>query len=102
MLAFRTAAQSLDRRRPVTQLLDVAGASGIQDTPPGNADVSLAALWGRPEHSLVEVERTMVAVIGSKARSKGDVSAAVTASVPGGVGPVASFVQGGPPERERL
>ena len=43
VLAFRSAAHSLDRRRPADQLLDVAGACGIQDTPPGNADVSIAA-----------------------------------------------------------
>ena len=43
VLAFRAAAQSLDRRRPATDLLEVAGACGAQDTPPGNADVSLAA-----------------------------------------------------------
>ena len=43
VLAFRAAAQSLDRRRPARDLLDVAGACGMQDTPPGNADVSLAA-----------------------------------------------------------
>ena len=139
VLAFRAAAQSLDRRRPATHLLDVVGACGIQDTPPGNADVSLAArldmdgpviaesvaskelvlswslrgaphvfppndfavftlgarptdgtleaLWGQPEHSLVEVERAMVAVIGSEARAKGDVSAAVTASLPAELAP---------------
>ncbi len=34
---------SLDQRRPPTELLDVVGACGIQDTPPGNAEVSLAA-----------------------------------------------------------
>lgn len=43
VLAFRAAAHSLDRRRPPAQLLHVAGACGVQDTPPGNADVSLAA-----------------------------------------------------------
>ena len=43
ILAFRAAAQSLDRRRPATDLLHVAGACGVQDTPPGNAEVSLAA-----------------------------------------------------------
>ncbi len=43
VLAFRAAAQALDRRRPLTELAGVAGACGIQDTPPGNADVSLAA-----------------------------------------------------------
>ena len=43
VLAFRAAAQALDRRRPGTDLLAVAGACGIQDTPPGSADVSLAA-----------------------------------------------------------
>jgi Winged helix DNA-binding domain len=139
VLAFRAAAHSLDQRRPATQLLDVVGACGIQDTPPGNADVSLAgrvdmdgpvvaesvakkelvlswslrgaphafpprdfavftigarpadgtleALWGQPEHSLLEVERAMVTAIGSEARAKGDVSAAVTASVPAELAP---------------
>ncbi len=139
VLAFRAAAQSLDRRRPATQLLDVVGTCGIQDTPPGNADVSVAArldmdgpvveesvakkklvltwslrgaphvfppkdvavftlgarpadgtleaLWGQPEQSLFKVERAMVAVIGSKARPKGEVSAAVTASVPAELAP---------------
>ena len=43
VLAFRAAVQSLDQRRPATQLLDVVGACGIQDTPPGNADVALGA-----------------------------------------------------------
>jgi hypothetical protein len=43
VLAFRAAAQSLDRRRPASELLAVVGACGVQDTPPGNADVSLAA-----------------------------------------------------------
>ena len=43
VLRFRAAAQSLDRRRPATELLEVVGACGVQDTPPGNADVSLAA-----------------------------------------------------------
>ncbi len=43
VLAFRAAAQSLDRRRPATDLIAVAGACGVQDTPPGTADVSLAA-----------------------------------------------------------
>lgn len=43
VLAFRAVAQSLDRRRPATDLLDVVGACGVQDTPPGNADVALAA-----------------------------------------------------------
>lgn len=43
VLAFRAAAHGLDERRPTKRLLDVAGACGIQDTPPGSADVSLAA-----------------------------------------------------------
>lgn len=43
VLAYRAAVQSLDRRRSAAQLLDVAGACGVQDTPPGNADVSFAA-----------------------------------------------------------
>lgn len=139
ILSYRAAAQALDRRRPVKKLLDVAGACGIQDTPPGNAEVSLAArldndsplineavakkelvlawslrgaphvfplrdfaiftlgacpeigtlerLWGQPEHSLLEIEKAMVAVIGSKARPKGQVSAAVTATVPAELAP---------------
>ena len=139
VLAFRAAAQSLDRRRPATELLHVVGSCAVQDTPPGNADVSLAArleidgpvvgeavarrelgltwslrgaphvfppedfavftlgarladgtlegLWGQPEHSLVEVEKAMVAVIGSKPRPKGEVSAAVSASVPAELAP---------------
>jgi hypothetical protein len=43
VLAFRAAAQSLGRRRPATELAGVAAACGVQDTPPGNADVSFAA-----------------------------------------------------------
>ena len=139
VLAFRAAAHSLDRRRPAKELLDVAGACGVQDTPPGNAEVSLAArletdgpvieaavatkkliltwsvrgaphffplrdfavftlgacpeegtrerLWGQPEHSLVEVEKAMVTVIGPGARPKSEVSAAVTAAVPAELAP---------------
>ena len=139
VLAFRAAAQSLRRRRPATELSDVVGACGVQDTPPGNADVSLAArldvhvpvveeavarkelvlawslrgaphvfppedfavftlgvrpadetleaLWGQPAHSLVEIERAMVAVLGTKPSPKGEVSAAVTASVPAELAP---------------
>lgn len=134
VLAFRAAVQSLDQRRPVATLLDVVGSCGVQDTPPGNADVSLAArlaidapivedaveakrlvltwslrgaphlvtpedfavftlgarpaagtieaLWGQPEHALVEVERAMVDALGSEPRPKGWVSEVVTASVP--------------------
>lgn len=140
ILAFRAAAHSLDRRRPARDLADVAGACGVQDTPPGNADVSLAArldidgpvareaiaakklvlawsvrgaphlfppgdfavftlgarpaddtletLWGQPQHSLVEVEKAIVAVLRStKPKPKGEVSTAVTASVPGELAP---------------
>lgn len=43
VLAYRAVAHSLDERRPAKHLLDVVGACGIRDTPPGNADVSLAA-----------------------------------------------------------
>lgn len=43
ILAFRAARHSLDARRPPTALADVAAACGIQDTPPGSADVSLSA-----------------------------------------------------------
>jgi hypothetical protein len=112
----------------------------VQDTPPGNADVSLAArldtdgpvakeaiagkdlvlawsvrgaphlfppgdfavftlgarpaddtletLWGQPEHSLVEVEKAIVAVLrATKPMPKGDVSTAVTAAVPDELAP---------------
>jgi len=139
VLAFRASAQSLGRRRPVTELASVVAACGVQDTPPGNADVSLAArleidgpvvkeavarralvlawsirgaphafppedfavftlgarpaddtletLWGQPERSLVDVEKAIVAVIGSEPTPKGEVSAAVTASVPAELAP---------------
>jgi hypothetical protein len=43
VLAFRARAHGLDERRPRKDLLKVVGACGIQDTPPGNADVALAA-----------------------------------------------------------
>ena len=139
VLAFRAAAQSLDRRRPLTDLAGVAGACGVQDTPPGNADVSLAArldidgpvvaeavarkelvltwslrgaphlfplgafavftlgarpaddtleaLWRQPRSALVEVERAMVAAVGPEPSPKGEVSTAVTASVPAELAP---------------
>jgi hypothetical protein len=138
-LAFRAAAQSLDRRRPAGHLADVAGSCGVQDTPPGNAEVSLAArldidgpvvreavaakelvlawsirgaphlfppkdfavftlgarpadgtlaaLWDQPEQSLVEIEKAIVAVLRSQPSPKGEVSAAVTASVPAELAP---------------
>jgi Winged helix DNA-binding domain len=144
ILRFRAGAHSLAGRRPAAELAGVVGACGIQDTPPGNAEVSLAArldvdrpvveeavagrdlvltwslrgaphlvpapdfavftlgarpaddtleaLWGQPEHALFEVERAMVAVLRSGPLSKGpspkgDVSAAVTASVPAELAP---------------
>jgi hypothetical protein len=139
ILAFRAAAQSLGRRRPATELGDVAGACGVQDTPPGNADVSLAArldlpgpvvadavarrdlvlawslrgaphlfpvddialftlgarpaddtlaaLWGEPRHALAEVEKAIVAVLGTEPAPKGEVSAAVTAALPAELAP---------------
>ena len=43
VLAFRAAAHGLDRRRSPDDLAAVAGACGVQDTPPRNADVALAA-----------------------------------------------------------
>ena len=134
VLAFRAAAHGLDRRRPASELPAVAGRCGVQDTPPGNADVALAArldvegpvvkgavarkdlvltwsvrgaphvfppedfgvftigaqpadgtleeLWGEPEHSLVEVEGAMVAALGEDVRSKAELSASATASLP--------------------
>lgn len=43
VLAFRARRHSLAERRGRADLLDVVGSCGIQDTPPGNADVALAA-----------------------------------------------------------
>jgi hypothetical protein len=43
ILAFRARRHGLGERRPDTDLLDVVAMGGVQDTPPGNADVSLAA-----------------------------------------------------------
>ena len=43
VLAYRAAAHGLDHRRPLDELVDVVGRLGVQDTPPGNADTSLAA-----------------------------------------------------------
>jgi hypothetical protein len=139
ILAFRAVAHSLDRRRPIGALGAVVGACGIQDTPPGVADTSLAArldldapiaehaiaakelvltwsmrgaphlvpradhalftigvcpaddtldaLWGQPEGALVAVEKAMVKALRSGARTKSEVSAAVTASVPEALAP---------------
>ncbi len=53
VLAFRASTHSLDRRRTSACLVDVVGACGIQDTPPGNADVALAAR--------LEIDRPVVA-----------------------------------------
>lgn len=43
VLAFRARAHALDERRSTRQVGDVVCRAGIQDTPPGNADVALAA-----------------------------------------------------------
>ena len=43
VLAYRAAAHGLDHRRSIDDLVDVASTLGVQDTPPGNADTSLAA-----------------------------------------------------------
>ena len=43
VLAFRARRQGLTQRRGLTALVAVASVCGVQDTPPGNADVSLAA-----------------------------------------------------------
>jgi hypothetical protein len=134
ILAYRATAHGLARRRPVDDLVEVVGTLGIQDTPPGNADASLAArldltapiaadaiasktlvltwslrgaphllapdelavftlgvqpeagtradLWRAPEHALVEVEKAMVQALRRGPRSKGEVSAAATATLP--------------------
>jgi hypothetical protein len=139
VLAYRAAAHGLDRRRSVDDLVDVVGRLGVQDTPPGNADTSLAArlditapvaadavaskqlvltwslrgaphliapddlavftlgvlpeagtradLWRAPEHALVEVEKAMVKALRRGPRSKGEVSAAATATLPDDLAP---------------
>src|SRR5919198_2686147 len=42
-LAFRLAGHHLVERRPLGQLVDVAGACGIRNTPPGSAVLALNA-----------------------------------------------------------
>ncbi|MDQ3931335.1 MAG: winged helix DNA-binding domain-containing protein, partial [Actinomycetota bacterium] len=138
VLAFRGRRHSLAEKRERADLVDVVGSCGIQDTPPGNADVALAArldldgpvvadavsakelvltwslrgaphlfppgdlpvftlgalpaegtleaLWGQPEHALVEVERAMVEALPSP-RTKAQVSGAVTKAVPAELAP---------------
>lgn len=145
MLAFRAVAHGLDRRRSLGDLGAVAGACGIQDTPPGNADVALAArldlsgpvvadavaakrlvvTWSvrgaphvvpvadlavfsvgarhadgksleavvgagakhlleggiDPADGVAEVEKAMVAALGNRQRTKGELSAAVTGRI---------------------
>lgn len=49
-------------------------------------DETLAGLWGQPEHALRDVEKAMIAAL-RKPRTKGEVSAAVTASVPAELAP---------------
>lgn len=43
VVAFRMAAHHLTERRPVEALLEVAGACGVQDSPPGSALTALGA-----------------------------------------------------------
>ncbi len=138
VLAFRARRHSLVERRQRADLLDVVGTCAFQDTPPGAADVALAArldldgpvvadavaskelvlnwslrgaphvfprddlsvftlgarpaegtlraLWGQPEHALVEVEQAMVAALRSP-RTKAEVSGAVTRAVPADLAP---------------
>lgn len=43
VLAFRLAGHNLVRRLPSSSLLDVAGACGVQNTPPGSAALALSA-----------------------------------------------------------
>jgi DNA glycosylase AlkZ-like len=43
VVAFRVAAHNLHERLPKDGLIDAAGVCGVQDTPPGNAGVALAA-----------------------------------------------------------
>ena len=42
-VAYRVAAHNLAERLPKGGLLDAAGVAGVQDTPPGNAPLALAA-----------------------------------------------------------
>ena len=154
--------QVLAFRRPRTRstaaapadLATVVGACGVQDTPPGNADVSLAArldidgpvveeaiaakklvlawslrgaphlfppgdfavftlgarpaddtletLWGQPEHSLVEVEKAMVADPRHQAVAEGRGERGGHRLGAGRARAVVRRVPGAPPEGERL
>ena len=43
VVAFRVAAHNLNERLPKEGIVEAAGVCGVQDTPPGNAGVALAA-----------------------------------------------------------
>ncbi|HEY6697428.1 MAG TPA: crosslink repair DNA glycosylase YcaQ family protein, partial [Acidimicrobiales bacterium] len=43
VVAFRVAAHNLHERLPVDGVIDAAAVCGVQDTPPGNAGIALAA-----------------------------------------------------------
>jgi hypothetical protein len=63
ILAFRLSSHHLDRRLPAGSLLKVAGACGVQNTPPGSAELSfLARLEGLAPGDIdkaVEERRTL-------------------------------------------
>jgi DNA glycosylase AlkZ-like len=42
-VAYRVATHNLHERLPITSLVEAAGVAAVQDTPPGNAPIALAA-----------------------------------------------------------
>jgi hypothetical protein len=69
-VAYRVAAHNLHRRLPAGSLVEAAATCGIQDTPPGNAGVSLAGrvarlVPGEVEEALLD-DRSLVRMLGPR------------------------------------
>src|SRR5438105_1446554 len=70
VLAFRLDGHNLIARRPVGTLLEVAGACGVRNTPPGSAALALharvAGLTPDAVDRAVAEEKTLIEVLGMR------------------------------------